>query len=274
VTIGSRGVALFLGAALLGGVGGSLRFAFAHVSWATFLGSLFGVWLLAAVGTGLRIALQDFAVARHRPLRIGMLAANLIGTAALAFALERPQSILAGVAFTVGFCGGLTTFSGFIAEALALLHHRHRVRAALFVLATLGLSFELFHLLHATSPAPFPWRTMIVNLTGCFAFGIIDKAVDPSPRRSELHRLLLAGLLGGYTTLSTLVAETMSYGATDPGMAAINVGVQLFAGAGLVIAGRKIGVQLSIRLGPALGLAPNQQSSTFERRTSDKSGAQ
>jgi fluoride exporter len=241
VTIGSRGVALFLGAALLGGVGGSLRFAFAHVSWATFLGSLFGVWLLAAVGTGLRIALQDFAVARHRPLRIGMLAANLIGTAALAFALERPQSILAGVAFTVGFCGGLTTFSGFIAETLALLYHKHRVRAVLFVAATLGLSFPLFHFLHASSPAPFPWRTMIVNLSGCLAFGIIDKAVDQSARRSELHRLLLAGLLGGYTTLSTLVAETLALAINAPAMAATNVLIQIIVGSMLLELGRRVG---------------------------------
>ena len=54
----SRRVALFLGAALLGGVGGSLRFAVADVNWTVYLESLFGVWLLAAVGTALRIALQ------------------------------------------------------------------------------------------------------------------------------------------------------------------------------------------------------------------------
>ena len=239
----SRRVALFLGAALLGGVGGSLRFALADVTWAAFFDHLFGVSLLAATGTAMRIALQDFALAKHRPLRIGMLAANLVGTAALAIALERPHSILAGVAFTVGFCGGLTTFSGFVAETLALLHHKHRGRAALFVLATLGLSFELFHILHASSPAPFPWRTMIVNLTGCLAFGVIDKAVDPLSRRSELHRLLLAGLLGGYTTLSSLVAESLAIDV--PLLAAANVNFQVVAGAILVVLGRSIGARFA-----------------------------
>jgi fluoride exporter len=245
VTDRSRRVSLFVGAALLGGVGGSLRFALANVSWAAFLESLFGVWLLAAAGTALRIALQDFAVSRHRPLRFGMLAANLIGTAALAMALERPHSMLAGFAFTVGFCGGLTTFSGLVAETLALLHHKHRGRAALFVLATLGLSFEIFHVLHTSSSASFPWRTMIVNLTGCLAFGMIDKAVDPLARRSELHRLFLAGLLGGYTTLSSLVAETLALAIDAPSLAAANLMIQVAAGAILIVWGRSIGARIA-----------------------------
>ena len=237
----SEGAALFLGAALLGGVGGSLRFIFADVSWASFFDSLLGVWIFSALGTALRIALQDFAVSRHRHLRIGMLAANLIGTAALAYAMEHADSVIAGVAFTTGFCGGLTTFSGFVAETIALDHHKRHVRAALFVLATLGLSIEVFHLLHKSSTAPFPWRTMMVNLSGCFAFGIIDKAVAPLARRSELHRLLLAGLLGGYTTLSTLVAETMALSINAPAVAVANVLIQVVVGAFLIGFGRSIG---------------------------------
>jgi len=235
---------LFIGAAGLGGVGGALRFAVSDVPWPTFAEFAGGVVGLAAAGTGLRIALQDFAVWRHRHLRYGMFAANVIGTSALAFALDHSNSALFSWAFMVGFCGGLTTFSGFVNESLALVQQHRRVRALVFVVATLGLCFEAFRFLHASSPAGFPWRTMVVNLTGCFAFGVIDKAVDPFEWRSAMHRLWLSGFLGGYTTLSALVTETLALGIEQPGLAVLNVALQVVIGAVLIIVGRVVGLRL------------------------------
>jgi fluoride ion exporter CrcB/FEX len=241
VTRGRAGVLLFLGAAILGGVGGGFRFAFADVGRLSFQSELFGVALMSAVGAALRIALQDFAVARRHHLRIGMFAANLLGTATLGFALEWPNWWIAGTAFTVGFCGGLTTFSGFIAEARAMLLRKRVGSATAFVVITLIVSSMVFVLLHRPPPMGFPWRTMIVNLSGCFLFGVLDKGLDASSRRSELHRLLLSGLLGGFTTLSTLVAETFAYGAVQPVGAAANVVLQLLGGGLLMAVGSGIG---------------------------------
>jgi len=239
---------LFIAAAGLGGAGGALRFAVSDVPWPTFGEFAGGVVGLAAVGTGLRIALQDFAVWRHRHLRYGMFAANVIGTAALAFALDHSNSAFFSWAFMIGFCGGLTTFSGFVNESLALVQHHRRVRALVFVVATLGLSFEAFRFLHASSPAGFPWRTMVVNLTGCFAFGVIDKAVDPFAARSALHRLCLSGFLGGYTTLSALVAETLALAVEEPAVAVVNVAFQVVMGVVLIIVGRVVGVRVVRRV--------------------------
>lgn len=241
MTRGTAGVLLFVGAAVLGGVGGGFRFAFADVGRPSFQSELLGVAAMSAVGAALRIALQDFAVARRHHLRIGMFAANLLGTAALGFAFEQPNWWIASAAFTVGFCGGLTTFSGFIAEARSMLLKKRVGSAAAFAAVTLFTCLTAFWLLHRPLAMGFPWRTMIVNLSGCFLFGLLDKGLDASPRRSELHRLLLSGLLGGYTTLSTLVVETFAYGAVNPGGAAFNVVLQLLGGGLLMAVGSAIG---------------------------------
>jgi CrcB protein len=56
----------------------------------------------------------------------------------------------------------------------------------------------------------FPFGTLIVNLAGCLLagllFGIADKHVGMSPL---VRILLLTGFLGGYTTFSTFMVETV-----------------------------------------------------------------
>lgn len=64
----------------------------------------------------------------------------------------------------------------------------------------------------------FPWGTLAVNVTGCFAIGLLY----PLLADREPWRLLLAvGLLGGYTTFSAFSRETVSLlQAGRPGAAA------------------------------------------------------
>ena len=55
----------------------------------------------------------------------------------------------------------------------------------------------------------FPLGTLIVNITGCFAIGVlmtvfVDRG-DPNP---NLRLLLVTGLLGGYTTFSAFGWES------------------------------------------------------------------
>lgn len=55
------------------------------------------------------------------------------------------------------------------------------------------------------NPTPFPYSTMVVNITGSFLLGVwiaVMAAMGPEKSR-ELHLLLAVGTLGGFTTFST-----------------------------------------------------------------------
>jgi CrcB protein len=55
----------------------------------------------------------------------------------------------------------------------------------------------------------FPWHTMIVNLTGALLIGMLMGAsVDRSLVSTDWRTFLGTGVLGGYTTFSTLAFET------------------------------------------------------------------
>ena len=67
----------------------------------------------------------------------------------------------------------------------------------------------------------FPWHTLAVNLLGAFALGalFLDHGLE---HRARL--LVAVGFLGGFTTLSTYSAETISlWREGHPGLAAANV---------------------------------------------------
>ncbi|QSB05647.1 fluoride efflux transporter FluC [Natronoglycomyces albus] len=53
--------------------------------------------------------------------------------------------------------------------------------------------------------ARFPWGTMIVNLTGSLALGLLAGVVSGGP----WFTILAMGLLGGYTTFSTANLEML-----------------------------------------------------------------
>ncbi|WP_040168120.1 fluoride efflux transporter FluC [Microbacterium gorillae] len=50
----------------------------------------------------------------------------------------------------------------------------------------------------------FPWGILLVNVTGSFALGVVSGALGSS----ELATVLGTGLLGGYTTFSSVAAMT------------------------------------------------------------------
>jgi CrcB protein len=63
----------------------------------------------------------------------------------------------------------------------------------------------------------FPWGTLLVNVAGCFAMGLVVRILfnlESSPvdaRQEELfwHRAVAIGFLGGLTTFSTFSADTV-----------------------------------------------------------------
>ncbi len=57
----------------------------------------------------------------------------------------------------------------------------------------------------------FPLGTVLVNITGCFAIGLIMTLLTERLQASPNWRLLLVvGFLGGYTTFSSFEWETYS----------------------------------------------------------------
>jgi CrcB protein len=100
-----------------------------------------------------------------------------------------------------------------------------RVAAALWVDQRLG--------------PPFPWGTLAVNVTGCFAVGLVATLADERALLSPPARLfLLAGVLGGYTTFSTFGLETWRLLAEGEALAAVgNAAASLAGGLVAVVAG-------------------------------------
>ncbi|MGO1411662.1 MULTISPECIES: fluoride efflux transporter FluC [unclassified Microbacterium] len=56
------------------------------------------------------------------------------------------------------------------------------------------------------TPRGFPWAIMLVNVTGCFAMALVHALVEPV---APFAAVAAAGFLGGYTTFSTVNADTV-----------------------------------------------------------------
>jgi len=63
--------------------------------------------------------------------------------------------------------------------------------------------------LSAAQTARFPWGTLLVNLLGCLAVGLLWAWIERAGAWSEaLRQALMIGLLGGFTTFSAFSLET------------------------------------------------------------------
>ncbi|MEU4209489.1 CrcB family protein [Streptomyces sp. NPDC026206] len=73
------------------------------------------------------------------------------------------------------------------------------------------------------APGSFPWTTVTVNVVGCAAMGVLMVAVAGARATHALVRPFFAtGVLGGFTTFSTYVADAqtlMSGGRPAAGLA-------------------------------------------------------
>jgi CrcB protein len=115
------------------------------------------------------------------------------------------------------------------------------VGGALGSMARHGLN----HLIHTRwLTTRLPVGTAIVNLTGCFAIGLLAGLL--AAERMELRfygrEFVFVGLLGGFTTFSTFGLDTFLLARTDSvGRAAINVVAQVVGGLAAVWVGYQIG---------------------------------
>ena len=89
----------------------------------------------------------------------------------------------------------------------------------------------------------FPWGTLVVNLAGCLALGVIIEAQAHTRGMSDEMRLMLTtGFLGALTTFSTFGVETVQLVEREGvGLALGNIGANVLVG----LAAAWIGVVLA-----------------------------
>ncbi|EAQ05167.1 CrcB-like protein [Pseudooceanicola batsensis HTCC2597] len=89
--------------------------------------------------------------------------------------------------------------------------------------------------------AGFPWGTLVVNLVGCFAMGVIVVLLAELSA-NRFAPLLMTGLLGGFTTFSAFSLDAVTLwerGATGAAIGYVAASVTLSIGAllaGLLLA--------------------------------------
>lgn len=87
----------------------------------------------------------------------------------------------------------------------------------------------------------FPYGTLVVNLSGALALGVVVGAA----LTQDAYRLVGVALLGAYTTFSTWAFESHRLAEDGAGGAAvINLAVSLVLGLGAAWLGRRIGTAL------------------------------
>jgi CrcB protein len=59
-------------------------------------------------------------------------------------------------------------------------------------------------------PSHFPYGTLVVNVTGCFAIGLIYALTDKFNIAPEWRAFLATGICGGYTTFSAFSYQGIS----------------------------------------------------------------
>ena len=106
-----------------------------------------------------------------------------------------------------------------------------------------GLRFVIACVIQRFAGTGFPLGTAVVNLAGCFCFGLIfslSQGIWPLSRQARL--VLLSGVMGGLTTFSTFIFETttlISQGQILQGC--ISLLVQLLGGAAFFGCGLLLG---------------------------------
>ncbi|MCC1496035.1 fluoride efflux transporter CrcB [Alcanivorax sp. 1008] len=75
-------------------------------------------------------------------------------------------------------------------------------------------------------PSSFPWGTLVVNASGALAIGLLAGGMVDwlTPQHTSGWALLVVGMLGSYTTVSSFSLQTLAlWQANQWGRAAINV---------------------------------------------------
>jgi fluoride exporter len=97
--------------------------------------------------------------------------------------------------------------------------------------------------MQARWPSTLPWGTIVVNVVGCLALGLLAGALDSRPHLNPAWRTFGAvGVLGAFTTFSTFENETLALLQRGELPAALaNVGLSVTLGLLAVWTGHTLG---------------------------------
>ncbi len=103
--------------------------------------------------------------------------------------------------------------------------------------------YGLNGLVHRWTDSIFPWGTAIVNIVGCFLFGLLWVAMEERFAVSPQTRVIvLTGFMGAFTTFSTYVFETQQLLEDSQYLVAFgNLGLQNIVGLAAIILGLTLG---------------------------------
>ena len=95
--------------------------------------------------------------------------------------------------------------------------------------------------------AAFPWWTLAVNLVGSFLIGLLATLADEVGSLSSQARIfLVAGVLGGFTTFSSLSLEALRLAEQGlPVRAALNMLISMALGPAAALVGVVVGRALT-----------------------------
>lgn len=98
-------------------------------------------------------------------------------------------------------------------------------------------------LAHRLFGAGFPFGTFVVNMLGCFLFGLVWSALEPRlGPAAGLRIFLLTGFMGAFTTYSTYMFESAQLVRGGQfALLALNIGGQTALGLILVLLGMALG---------------------------------
>jgi CrcB protein len=103
--------------------------------------------------------------------------------------------------------------------------------------------YGLAGLVQRAAGGTFPWGTLAVNVTGCFAAGLLWALFEDRVSISgELRVVILVGFMGAFTTFSALILETGELvRVAEWRMAAANLVLHNGIGLGVFFAGTALG---------------------------------
>lgn len=103
--------------------------------------------------------------------------------------------------------------------------------------------YGLAGLVQRWTDSMFPWGTAVVNVVGCFLFGLLWVAMEERfPVTPETRVIVLTGFMGAFTTFSTYMFETQRLLEDSQYLAAFgNLGLQNSLGLAAIILGLSLG---------------------------------
>ena len=72
------------------------------------------------------------------------------------------------------------------------------------------LRYAISGLPHRYLESVFPWGTLLVNMIGCFAIGLLWGAFEETTVSPNIRTFIFIGILGAFTTFSSYSIESFS----------------------------------------------------------------